>query len=147
MKHFVCVTLLAFTGILANGAETRLQLNQLPPAVQKAATQQAKGATVRGYSKETENGKTYYEVELTAAGKSKDLLLDGSGAIIEVEQQVDEKDVPAAAMQAITAHGGKILKVESVTRGATVSYEAVVSRNGHKSEVAVSAEGKPVKED
>ncbi len=114
MKRFVCVTLLASAAlVLASGAETKLQFNQLPPAVQKAATEQAKGAAVRGYSKETENGKTYYEVELTVAGKSKDLLLDGSGAVVEVEQQVDEEDVPAAGMQAIRAHGAKVLKVDS----------------------------------
>jgi uncharacterized membrane protein YdfJ with MMPL/SSD domain len=39
------------------------------------------------------------------------------------------------------AQNGKVLKVETVTKGSAVSYEAVVSKNGKKSEVAVEADG------
>ena len=38
-----------------------------------------------------------------------------------------------------------MLSVESVTRGATVSYEGVVRKNGKRTEVAVAADGTPAK--
>jgi hypothetical protein len=44
------------------------------------------------------------------------------------------------------AGSGKILNVESVTRGSTVSYEAVIQKNGKKSEVAVNADSTPNKD-
>jgi hypothetical protein len=39
------------------------------------------------------------------------------------------------------AGSGKILSVESVTKGSTVSYEAVIEKDGKKSEVAVNSDG------
>lgn len=39
------------------------------------------------------------------------------------------------------ARKGRIVKVEMVTKGSVVSYEAVVSRNGKKSEVALASDG------
>lgn len=40
---------------------------------------------------------------------------------------------------------GTVGKVETVTKGTTVTYEAVVEKNGKKTEVAVNAAGKPIK--
>jgi hypothetical protein len=42
---------------------------------------------------------------------------------------------------------GKILKVESVTEGSVVSYEAVIQKGIKKSEVAVNADGTMKKKD
>ena len=43
------------------------------------------------------------------------------------------------------AADGKILSVESVHRGGKVSYEADIISHGKKKEIAVNAEGQPVK--
>ena len=48
--------------------EKKIAASALPPAVRKAAAEQSKGATVLGYSKETEKGKTYYELEMKRDG-------------------------------------------------------------------------------
>jgi hypothetical protein len=44
-----------------------------------------------------------------------------------------------------TTVGGTVGKVETVTKGKTVTYEAVVEKNGKKTEVAVNAAGEPIK--
>src|SRR5438477_449233 len=67
------------------GAEKRVTMENLPPAVQKTIQEQSQGATVRGFSKEEENGKTFYEAELKVNGHNKDLLIDATGAIVEIE--------------------------------------------------------------
>lgn len=124
-------------------AETPVKMDQLPAAVRQTVLEQTKGAQIRGFSKEVEHGKTYYEAETMRDGKSRDILMDSSGAVIEVEEQVTLDTIPEAARRAIEARqgAGKVIKVESVTRGSKVSYEALISKGGKKFEVAVGADG------
>lgn len=82
-------------------------------------------------------------------GHGKDIEMDSTGAVVEVEEEVDLGSIPEAARSAIEkgAEGGKVLKVESVTHGTTlVAYEAAVSKAGKHSEVWVDPEGKPAPE-
>src|SRR5437762_8194204 len=98
-----CVTLL--------GAETRVQMKELPEAVQKTVREQTKNAKLRGLAKEVENGKTFYEAETTVNGKSRDFLIDPTGAVVEVEETTTLDSIPEAAQKAfkIAAGSGKIL--------------------------------------
>src|SRR5712671_5197642 len=75
--------------------EKKLKKSDLPAAVQKTADDQSKGATVRGYSTETEDGKLEYEVQLTVNGHSKDITMDPQGIVMEIEEEVDIKTLPA----------------------------------------------------
>jgi uncharacterized membrane protein YkoI len=145
LPHFILAVmklsgiLIAVT-LLAGAAEMKLKLADLPAAVQKTVQEQTKNAELKGLSKEVENGKTFYEIETIANGKSRDLLVNPSGRIVELEEATTFESVPAAVKAALTQKG-KILKIETVTRGSAVTYEAVVSKNGKKSEVAVEADG------
>ena len=130
-------------------ADTKVTLESLPPAVQATVKQETKTATLAGLSKEKEKGKTAYEVETMVNGKSRDLVLDEKGTILEVEEEIDIATLPAAAKAAIEkkAAGGKITKVEKLTAGTAVSYEAAITgKSGKKSEVGVNADGSPHKE-
>ena len=75
----------AFSVVFA--AERKIGPQDLPPAVQKAVPGETKGAQIKGYNQETEKGKTYYEVETMLNGKSRDVLFDASGALVEVEEE------------------------------------------------------------
>jgi hypothetical protein len=94
-----------------------------------------------------ENGKTFYEAELMTNGHGKDVLMDEDGNVVEVEEQVAMDSLSpsvGAALQA-KAGGGKILKVESLTKnGQLVAYEAQIRTNGKKSEVQVGSQGETV---
>src|SRR5579864_3761297 len=97
MRHtgiFVVIALLAGAGI---AAEKKLKMNDLPAAVQKTVQEQTKNAELKGLSKEIEGGKTLYEVETIANGKSRDMLVDPTGAIVEVEEQATLDSIPAPA--------------------------------------------------
>ena len=124
-------------------ADTKIKLADLPPAVQAAVQEQTKNATLVGISKEVEKGKTMYEVETKVNGKTRDLMLDASGKILSVEEEVDINSIPAAAKAAIEKKvaGAKIKRVETVTEGSKVSYEAQYEKNGKTAEVAVNADG------
>lgn len=147
-NHKIC--LLVGSLVLAGSAlaqEKKIKRSELPPAVEKAVVEQSKGATIRGFSEEKENGRTTYEVEMLLNGHSKDVQMDANGAVIEIEEQVDLQAVSAevrAGLQAKAAKG-KITKVESITKkDKLVAYEAQVVTDGKKSEVQVGVDGKPL---
>jgi hypothetical protein len=127
--------------------EKKIQRADLPPAVKKTVAAETQGATIKGFSQEVENGQTLYEAELTVSGHSKDISIDATGALVEVEEQVSLDSLPAAVKAGLEAKAGtgKIVKVESITKHRKlVAYEAQVRTNGKKSEVQVSPEGKPL---
>lgn len=128
--------------------ETRIKMEDLPPAVRTAVGEQTRNATVVGLSRETENRRTLYEVETRVNGKSRDLLFDKTGAVVEVEEEVDLASIPAAARAAIEkrAAGATVRKVETLARGSRVSYEATLeTKSGKRTEIAVNADGSPHK--
>lgn len=120
-------------------------MDRLPAAIQKAVQQeQAAGATIKSVAAEKEDGKTVYQIETMLKGHARDLLVDGTGKIIEVEEEVAIDTVPVPVRSALEALG-RVVKVETVTKGTTVTYEAQVEKNGKRLEVAVDASGKRVK--
>ena len=142
-------TILALTGMvsLCFAGETKVKMESLPPAVQQAIKQQSAGAIIKGLSKETEKGKTYYEAELQVNGHSKDISFDASGKVVSVEEEVAIDSIPAAARDAINkAIGtGKLSRVERVSENGKTSYEAAIKTGTKTKEFTVDADGKPVK--
>ena len=131
----------------AQAQEKKIQRTDLPAAVEKTVAAQTQGATIRGFNEEKENGKTYYEAELTVNGHSKDILIDPTGAVVEVEEQVDFASLPIAVQTGLQARAGsgKLGKVESITKhDQVVAYEAKVVTNGKRTEIQVGPDGKPL---
>ena len=50
--------------------------------------EQRAGATVKGYSKEVENGIITFEAEMTVKGHGKDVSFDPSGKVVSIEEEV-----------------------------------------------------------
>jgi uncharacterized membrane protein YkoI len=139
-RHILAGSVMA-TG-LAFAVDKPVKLSDVPPAVQKAIQEQTKGAVIKGLSMETEKGKTFYEAETTLKGHGRDLLFDKTGALVEVEEETTLDAIPVPAKNGIQkAAGGQVLKVEAVTNGSSVSYEAEIEKNGKKSEFAVKPDG------
>jgi putative PepSY-like beta-lactamase-inhibitor len=129
--------------------ESRVKMKDLPAAVQQTVREQSKGATIRGLSREVENGETNYEVELRVNGHNRDVLIDPNGAVVEVEEQVTLASLPAVVRMAIeqNAAGGRVVLVESLTKGGTLMwYEAHVKKAGKSREIKINPEGQLVKD-
>lgn len=150
MRIATAVVVLLATMMLATQAsaqEKKLTRSQLPAAVQRAADEQSKGATVHGYTTEKDEGQTVYEVEMTLQGRSRDVTIDSTGNVLEIEEQVPFDSLPEAVRIGLkqAAGSGQITNVESLTkRGTLVAYEAHVRTGQKRSEVQVGPDGKPL---
>ena len=133
---------------MSSAQEKKIKRSDLPPAVEKTVADVSKGATIKGFSQEIEKGKTSYEVEMVVSGHTKDVEMDASGAILEIEEEVALDSLSADVKAGLTAKasGGTILKVESLTKnGKLVAYEAKVKSTGKKfKEIQVGPDGKPL---
>ena len=127
---------------LCRAAETKIKLKDAPAPVQATVNEQTKGAKLKRLVK---NG-AVYEAELTVNGRKKDVSMDATGAVSEVEEEVALKELPAAAKAAVekAAEGGKILAVEAVSYGGPIAvYEAEIKKAGKKIQVRVDPSGNP----
>jgi hypothetical protein len=150
MRHGKMMTvgvcwLAAVLATTAGAREKRLKKADLPPAVQKTADEQSRGATVKGYASEKENGRLQYEVQLLVNGHFKDVTIAPDGKVLEIEEEVALDALPAAVREGLQrkAGPGKITQVESISkRGSLVAYEAHVTSGGKRSEIQVGPDGK-----
>ena len=87
------------SGVRAEEAE--IELDQVPKAVMEAAKVKFPGAKIKEASKETEGGKTVFELEMTHEERNMDVTFQEDGTLVLVETQVPEKDVPSAVLTAV----------------------------------------------
>lgn len=128
---------------LAFGQEKKIARADLPAAVQHAVDQESQGATVRGLAREQE----FYEVELTVNGHTKDVLMDSTGAVVLIEEEVALASLPAAVQAGLRskAGAGTINRVEALTKhGTLVAYEGHIVTGDKRSEIQVGPDGKPL---
>lgn len=143
--------LLAAGGLLASpqsapASEEKVTLKSLPPAVQQAVKAQIEGGQLLGVAREIQDGVTVYEVETTVRGRRRDLILDGQGKILILEEETALGDIPPAARAAIqkAVGDGRLILVEKVTKGETTFYEGHIAKGSNALEVKVDADGKRV---
>ncbi len=124
--------------------EEKISREDLPKAVRKAVAEKFPKAKIRGVSKEVEDGKTTFEVEMTIGDRSVDAVFNPKGKVLEIEKQIPVSKLPKKVREEIAEHfpGAKIEKAEAVTRGdhGPVVYEVDL-------EAVLTADGKVVRGD
>jgi len=137
-----CLAILLGSGA-AWAAERPVQMKDLPSPVQATVRAETAGATVKGISRETEHGSTLYEVETIMNGLTRDILIDPSGAVVEVEEQIAPGAAPLPVQQALSQMG-QVLKLERVNARGVTTFEAHVQQASKKRSVTVDADGQVV---
>jgi hypothetical protein len=150
----VCVALAA-PGALAQGAKPAAKPAPAAKTADPAATLPAPilaafrtsypNATIKRAAKETENGKTVWEVESVDSGLARDLVYNPDGTVVEFEEQVEPASLPAAVSAALKAKYPKatITKAEKLMKGTALTYEIALKGAAVKS-VEITPEGKIV---
>lgn len=113
----------------------------LPPAVKTAFEKAYPGATISSAAQERDGSRTAFRVEGTQNGKRRSALYDGSGGVIEVAEQVDEKELPHPVAAAMHSHRRAIyVSGLKVTRGGNVEYRLTV-RGSRKTAMIAKPDG------
>ena len=99
----------------------------VPPAVLKAFQQAYPGATISAASPQRDAERTAFRFDSLDKGRRRVVLYDLNGTVLEVSEQVDEKELPPPVAAAIRAHRRAIYVMGlRVTRGRDVEYHVTV---------------------
>jgi hypothetical protein len=128
----------------AEAKEKTVDLKILPAAVLSAFKAAYPNAVIKGTSKETEKGVTYYEIESVDGILNRDLLYTADGKAAEIEEAIAASDLPGAVQQTLTKEypGAKVLKAEKVTKGDQKLFELKIQVKEKKMGLTIDPNGK-----
>jgi Putative beta-lactamase-inhibitor-like, PepSY-like len=146
-KVTLIVTGLLLTSVWAAAQESKVKEKDVPPAVIAAFKAAYPNATIKGYAKEKENGKLFYEIESKDGAAARDILYNPDGTVAEVEETIAASDLPAAAQEALQSKYPKavVTKAEKTTQGDKVEYEVIAKRGKQRISLTFDASGKLLK--
>jgi uncharacterized membrane protein YkoI len=140
-------------GTGARAADEKVEIDKLPQKV--AATLKAKfsGATITSATKETENGEVIYDIEMKKEGRKHEMDVKEDGTIVNFENEIAVKDLPAAVTNAVRAkYPNRTIKeamevmVIKDKKDLLEEYEVLIETADKKDlELAVSPDGTLVK--
>lgn len=159
MSRLTCLltaTLGLFVAIgVARSDEKKVSLEDLPKVVSDAVKAKFPDAEVTGASKETEDGKTEFEISIKNKDQKIDVTLTTDGTITGLEKEIKADQLPAPVTDTLKdkypgATYRKIEEIVKVTNGTEKleSFEVLlVTAESKKIEVVLSPEGKVTKEE
>lgn len=118
---------------------------KLPPAIEAVFKQKWPNAVAKNVSKETEAGKTFYEVESVDAGRRRDINFNPDGTIILYEEELKASEVPAVVLAAVAKRYPKA-KITLWERLYTIkdnsaNYEFGITGAGSVKEIILTPDG------
>jgi curli biogenesis system outer membrane secretion channel CsgG len=129
--------------VSASAQEASLTKKQVPKAVLDAFAKAYPKATTKGFSRETEKGKTSFEVESVEGAVHRDVSYSADGSLLSIEESIAYADLPEAVRAALAkeAPKGTASSCEKITKGDVTEYEIVVRSGRKKEELLFSARG------
>ena len=129
--------------------EESVKKNAVPKAILDAFEKAYPKATMSGFSKETENGKTVYEVESVEGKVHRDITYKADGSVVALEETLPVSDFPEAVRASLAKEfpKAKVVKAEKVTEGTTIRFEVLLKTGKKSSEVVFDADGKIIKKE
>lgn len=146
------VLVLLLAPALAFAQEESVPVSKLPAEIRAAVNARFPNAPISGVSRETEDGKTFYEVTLKVNGKNVDVTASLAGALTLIEREMKRSELPAAVSKLLEEKYPKakyqlVEDVSSVTaNGTTLSYYEVQIVDAKKQalEVQVALDGSKI---
>ena len=165
IKYIMCAVLgLGLAGFSVSKAAAAGK-EKPSPEVEAKITETLKAAfpevVIKSMAKETEDGLTFFAVDMTSKGEKIDADVTQDGTLVGTEQAVDIKNIPKPAAKALkkATKGMKVIAYEiaktyaeadkndkSGTKAVklaepTIAYDADVEKDGQTGEFAAGADG------
>ena len=127
--------------------ERKVKEAKVPAAALAALKKLADGAKITEFAEEVEFGHTFYEGSWKHhSGANMDVLVTQTGDLVEIEQQVNTKKVPSAALKMARKVAGK--DVELVFEKKTmILYEVKFKKADSRHELLLTPDGRRVEEE
>ena len=118
---------------------------KLPAPILAAFKKSYPNATIKNVAKETEDGKTVWEVESVDNNLTRDIVYNPDGTIVDMEEQIAIASLPAAVTDFVKAKYPKatITLAEKTTAGAKTWFELTL-KGAAVTSVEVTPDGKLV---
>ena len=143
---FGCAVAVVMAAGFTAGAGAQTPATQTAPAPIQAAFKKAyPNATIKNVIKETDAGKTVYEVESVENGRGRNIDYNPDGSVISFEDELTKAEFPPAVAAAIAKRYPKatitLREKLTITKGALVQYEAELTGAGSVTEVILTIDG------
>ena len=113
----------------------------LPQAVKNAFEKAYPGATISATSQTKDAGQTVFRIDNVDHGRRRVVLYDSGGKVVEIAEQVEEKDLPQRVAAAMHSHPRAIyVSGMKVTRGGNVEYRLTL-RGSRKTAMIAKPDG------
>ena len=157
MRKLIGSVMMALSLVLVAAAtradEEKTPLDKVPAPALEAVKKRFPGAEMKGASKETEAGKTVYEVTLKDKGLQVEVTVTPEGKLVTIEREIALKDVPEAVRKTFAAKAPnaklelieEVIKVEGDKggRSSTMSSISPATSRSSSSPAASSASRRP----
>lgn len=122
------------------GKEEEIPADKVPAKAREALQKQAGDARITKYTCEKEDGVETFEAEWTVNGLAHSAEVTADGSLLEIEEQLAPKDVPAAVQKAVARMlpGATDVVVEKKIK---VEYEVKGKVKGKEREIVLNAAG------
>jgi hypothetical protein len=115
---------MASHAVFAQAPATR---TTVPAAVLQAFQQSYPGATIAATAQDRDRDRTVFRVDGVDRGRRRTVLYEASGTVVEIAEQVEEKELPKPVFDAMHSHPRAIyVSGLRVTRGSSVEYRLTV---------------------
>jgi len=130
----------------------KISPDRLPQKVADAVRERFPGSEMASVERETENGRTVYDVELKQKGRKYEMDIEADGNVLEIEKEIAVADLPDPVRKAVEGkYSGAVVKeamevnLVKERQEKPDHYELVLEQAGHKTmEVIVSLDGKRI---
>ncbi|MBC8472216.1 MAG: UvrB/UvrC motif-containing protein [Planctomycetes bacterium] len=128
-------------------SERQVTKEEVPEAAMATLKKLAGRAEITEFAEESEQGHTFYEGSWKSqSGANMDVLVTKSGALVEIEEQVDDDKVPAAVLKAARKAAGKGARLVCEQK-TMILYEVKFSKDNNLHELLLTPDGRRVEEE
>jgi hypothetical protein len=145
------VALMFLAPALLRAQEVSIKVSDLPSEIRSAVSARFPGAPMVEAARETEDGKTFYEVTIKLNGKKVDVTASTAGQLTLIEREIAKKDLPATVVKLVDDKypKAKYNTVEDVTTisatGEKLSYyEVLITVNKERLELQLALDGSSI---